>query len=838
MATEVLTIRIRSDGSRIVSRDLKRVGATATAAASGVRLLRRALLFIGVTAAIRSIIRTLANFGQAISTVQAVTRATGAEFDALSKRARDLGRTTRFTATQAAEGMVELARAGLEVNETLIATEQVLLLAQATNIDLALSARIAANTMRAFKKDAEDLEKVVDILTNTANSSTQTIVDLAEAMKLGAPAAVKLKIPLETVSAALGVLADNAQRGSIGGAGFAQLLARLAKRGPKLATAIRRGGFALEDFNVETQGLIPVLRRLGELNLSTAEEFEIFEFRAFRAAAILSTNVDAVQKLADENGNLFNVVRDVARIMDDNLNGALLRVKSAMEAVVLEVGELGVTEGLTTFMNKLAEALRFLARNADLVKGALGGLAVTQIPLLIRGLRLLFGIFSASPIGIVVIALGVLIARSETLQDTILGVFDAVKGPFQDVFNLFTDLGSELGNLVLENIAALGDLDIAFDAFFRFFDNLIGVVSGSFAAILVLSRRIIEQIKETFTSAENVILFRTKRLNELVKTGRLRKVLPGKVDKAPPGIAETFEGAGKEAADAFNIGFLSATTGGGPGGKTAGFLASATANIEARKAQRQAAKDQIILDGILLNLTKQRTEATKAETEAERLATLQVGRLTAEKLLGEEAGKAFSDVLLDARITAEEFGASLGGLVVGAVDRLSGAIADLAISGFRDFESFKEALSNIFRDLAREIVKLIIKFLILEAISASFGTTKAESPTEKVVGGVTTGTFNALIKDGGQLTQRQGGGPLRAGQTSVVGERGPELFTPTRGGNVTPASQLGGGGGGAVTVVVVKDRDEMLAVMSSAEGKKVIIGAINDNPQAFQQAIR
>ena len=140
MGQERVNIIVTERGTRVVKRRIAGIGTTAAKSATGVHLLKSALLGIGGALVLAQTVRTLANFEQAMSTVRAVSGATEAQWKSLTDVARELGAVTRFTATQAAEGMVELARAGFTVEEQLGSITQTLLLAQAGALDLSRAA--------------------------------------------------------------------------------------------------------------------------------------------------------------------------------------------------------------------------------------------------------------------------------------------------------------------------------------------------------------------------------------------------------------------------------------------------------------------------------------------------------------------------------------------------------------------------------------------------------------------------------------------------------------------------------------------------------------------------
>ena len=116
--------------------------------------------------------------------------------------AESLGRTTKFTATEAAEGMSFLAMAGFEAEEVISAMPGVLDLAAAGNLNLARSADIVSNVMTGFGATADETQRFVDVLTKTFISSNTNLTQLGYGMKYVAPIANDLGIAVEDTAAA------------------------------------------------------------------------------------------------------------------------------------------------------------------------------------------------------------------------------------------------------------------------------------------------------------------------------------------------------------------------------------------------------------------------------------------------------------------------------------------------------------------------------------------------------------------------------------------------------------------------------------------------------------
>lgn len=142
-----------------------------------------------------SAIRVFSDFDDQMRMTKAVTGATAEQFESLTKRARELGRDTAFTASQVASGMTALGRMGFSSKEIDQSISSVVDLSLATGTDLAQSADIAANSLRMFKLESSSMSRVADVLTATANGSAQTLGDLFEALKMAGPQAAVRAAP-------------------------------------------------------------------------------------------------------------------------------------------------------------------------------------------------------------------------------------------------------------------------------------------------------------------------------------------------------------------------------------------------------------------------------------------------------------------------------------------------------------------------------------------------------------------------------------------------------------------------------------------------------------------
>ncbi len=343
---------------RRLDRSMNRLGKTGGG-------LRRILggLFAGFSALmiVRQLTRTIANFEDVMATVGAVTNATERDMLSLTETAKLMGATTRFTATQAGEGLLALSRAGFTAKESIEALPSTLNLAISGTLELGEAADLAAITLKQFGLGTEETERAVDVLVNTANSATTTVRDLGEALKKVGPAAAAVGLSLEETNALLAELANRGLRGSEAGTGLRGVIAGLLKPTDDAARALRGMGVSLEEVNPETNNLIDIMERLGQAQLGASEAVRIFGRRNQVAALALSQSSEATRELVKANKQAGGSAADAAKKMEDTLGGSLRSLKSAWESLLLSAGDAGFTKVMRTVIDVTTSVVRVLA---------------------------------------------------------------------------------------------------------------------------------------------------------------------------------------------------------------------------------------------------------------------------------------------------------------------------------------------------------------------------------------------------------------------------------------------------------------------------------------------
>jgi TP901 family phage tail tape measure protein len=175
------------------------------------------------------LLKTGAAFEQQMARVKAVTKASAADMQSLNALAIKLGQDTKYSAGQAAEAMYELASAGYDAKGAAQALPGVLSLAASSNIDLASAAEISSNALQGFGLKATQSTHVADVMAEAVNRSSLELVDLQLSMKYVAAAGSATGQSIETMTAALSVMANAGIKGEQGGTSLRAGLLRLVK---------------------------------------------------------------------------------------------------------------------------------------------------------------------------------------------------------------------------------------------------------------------------------------------------------------------------------------------------------------------------------------------------------------------------------------------------------------------------------------------------------------------------------------------------------------------------------------------------------------------------------
>lgn len=245
-------------------------------------------------------IQLASNFEAAINRVNALSGgkfALGPELDAISKKSRDLGKATEFTATQAAEGFQILTQAGFTYKQQMDAITSVLDFATIGQVNMATSADLLANTLGGFGMDASETTRVANAMTRASLASQIELTHLGESFKYAAPQAAQLGFEVEEVATALAVLGKAGVRGSMGGTALRAFFNRLSTATGPLASDKQKE--AMKMLGIDQKSL---LKAINSGDLASVPKY--LEAAMSRKKMSKSTKVAALQGLFTERGGL------------------------------------------------------------------------------------------------------------------------------------------------------------------------------------------------------------------------------------------------------------------------------------------------------------------------------------------------------------------------------------------------------------------------------------------------------------------------------------------------------------------------------------------------------
>ena len=305
------------------------------AGAVGAGLIGRQLVR-GMAAAVTA----ASDFETQISKVGAISGASATQMEILSGQAKELGRTTAFSAKEAATAQAEFAKAGFDVREIYRVLPGTLDLAAAGEVELGQAASITSTILRSFNKDASDAGDVADLLAKAANSANTTVTELGDAFSFLGPVAATLGVDLTEATAAIQTLADRGIPGTRAGRNLAAALTEIAKQAQSGVGPIGALRDKLFDAEGKFVGITRALEVFEEAGIRGTDMITIFGAESARALAILAN--EGSKALGDKWTALMDragVASETAEKKLDNLAGSVVKFKSATEGAKIAVGE-------------------------------------------------------------------------------------------------------------------------------------------------------------------------------------------------------------------------------------------------------------------------------------------------------------------------------------------------------------------------------------------------------------------------------------------------------------------------------------------------------------------
>ncbi|MGG1257064.1 phage tail tape measure protein [Bacillus velezensis] len=400
---------------RIMGERMDSIGGKMRSVGSSVAMTS-GIAFGALALSLRDAVQVGMDFEKQMSKVQAISGGSAAEIAKLREQAKELGATTVFTASQAADAQGFLAMAGFKVNDIYDAMPGMLSLAAAGQLELGMAADITSNIMSAFALKAKESGHASDVIAYAAANANTNVEQMGEAMKFLAPNANSLGWGMEESAAAIMAFGDAGLQGSIAGQAFGTSLIRLASPTGKASKLVKKLGFnffdaagnmksmpeVVEEMEKGLKGMTKEQQAAALKTIVGAEAYKHWVVLLQKGSKALGDNTKALEK---SDG----AAKKMADTMLDNAHGSIVAFQSALEGAKIKLTEsllpaLGdlANKGsdlIMMFNNLDSGTVQTIAKTAVLATGVLG--VTTAVATLTAGIGALLAF--TGPVGLAIV---------------------------------------------------------------------------------------------------------------------------------------------------------------------------------------------------------------------------------------------------------------------------------------------------------------------------------------------------------------------------------------------------------------------------------------------------
>ena len=300
----------------------------------------------GLTALGGAAIKVGSDFEAGMSQVQAISGASGEDLEKLKNKAKEMGATTKFSATESAEALNYMAMAGWKTEDMLGGLEGVMNLAAASGEDLATASDIVTDAMTALGMQASEAGHFSDVLAAAASNANTSVGGMGETFKYAGAMAGTLGYSVEDVALATGLMANAGIKGTMAGTSLNSIMTRLSTNTNGARDAIEELGVAFFNEDGSARSLTDVMGELREAtaDMTTEQKANFANTVAGMEAqkglsAILNATEDDYNKLSAAIQNADGCALEMAETMQDNLQGQLTILQSGLEGLGISLYE-------------------------------------------------------------------------------------------------------------------------------------------------------------------------------------------------------------------------------------------------------------------------------------------------------------------------------------------------------------------------------------------------------------------------------------------------------------------------------------------------------------------
>lgn len=390
---------VKSLAGKTWSFTLKALDFATTPVRTLLNLLKNPLLqagaFFGVSLGLTDTINTQKDFEAAMSQVQAVSGADSDELNQLTKKAEEMGATTKFTATDSAEAFNYMAMAGWKTEDMLDGISGIMQLAAAANEDLGTTSDIVTDALTAFGLKASDAGMFSDVLAAASSNANTNVSMMGETFKFAASMAGSLGYSVQDVALMTGLMANSGIKASMAGTALNSIMTRLSTNTHHARDTLEELGIKFFDAQGNARPLVDVMEELRDATANMNDEQKTSVANAIAGTnsqkgllAILNASETDYNKLANAIDNAAGASERMADTQLDNLSGSITLLQSAVDGVKISFGSRlnhyvrDVADGLTAAMPDVEAALNdfmdFVDRKYDVMQAKMRDLTASD----------------------------------------------------------------------------------------------------------------------------------------------------------------------------------------------------------------------------------------------------------------------------------------------------------------------------------------------------------------------------------------------------------------------------------------------------------------------------
>lgn len=526
-------------------------------------------------------LKVATDFEKAMSSVKAITGATGEEFELLREKAIDLGATTAFSSGEVAEAMTEMGKAGWSTQQILDGMGGVLDATAASGESLGSVATIVADSITGFGLAASDSARVADLLTQAANSGTIGITDLGESYKYIAPLAQSMGLSIEDVTTAISAMSMAGIKGSQAGTSLRTVLTNMAKPTDTVASAMENLGITITNSDGTFKSLDQIITTMRSSFSGLTDDQKAYYATALAGKegmsgllSLLNLTQEEYDELSASMNNCTGVAGETAAVMQDNLQSKVEQLGGALESLAIKMADYVIpfitklVEGLTSLVDGFTNLNPFVQQVVLIIGGIVAaagpllvivgklissvgtimtilpkiGPAITAVKTAFAGLN---AVMSANPIGIVIAAIAALVAAFiylwnncegfrefwinlwQNIKEFAIAVWEGLKTFFSAAWEAIKSTAVSIFTSIKDFFVSAWEaiksvftaaFDIIKSLFTAYFEIYRTIVQTVFNAIKTVISTAWEAIKGVFTTVLNVIKTLVTTQFNVVKT--------------------------------------------------------------------------------------------------------------------------------------------------------------------------------------------------------------------------------------------------------------------------------------------------------------------------------